>query len=217
MRTFACSDRAARCRRAPLARAFAALLVAVFAGLATPDADHAAFAQTQSQPAREAPAPAASLLPTQAERERFQALAEELRCLVCQNQTLADSDAALAADLRREVEELMLAGRSDDQIKAHLVQRYGDFVLYRPPMQRNTWLLWLGPFALLVGGGFAWWRVQRAHRARTAAGNGSGGIGTGTGAKVATAAAGSGPTLDTEATGQAASDADLERARRLLE
>src|SRR5690606_12781107 len=138
MRTSACSDRAARCRRAPLARAFAALLVAVFAGLATPDADHAAFAQTQSQPAREAPAPAASLLPTQAERERFQALAEELRCLVCQNQTLADSDAALAADLRREVEELMLAGRSDDQIKAHLVQRYGDFVLYRPPMQRNT-------------------------------------------------------------------------------
>ena len=111
----------------------------------------------------------------------------------------------------------MLAGRSDDQIKAHLVQRYGDFVLYRPPMQRNTWLLWLGPFALLVGGGFAWWRVQRAHRARTAAGNGSGGIGTGTEAKVATAAAGSGPTLDTEATGQAASDADLERARRLLE
>lgn len=164
-----------------------------------------------------APGIGESLLTDPADKARYDALAEELRCLVCQNQTLADSDAALAADLRREVEELMLAGRSDDQIKAHLVQRYGDFVLYRPPMQRNTWLLWLGPFALLVGGGFAWWRVQRAHRARTAAGNGSGGIGTGTGAKVATAAAGSGPTLDTEATGQAASDADLERARRLLE
>src|SRR5690606_19815716 len=200
-----------------LVRSLAVLVFGAAAWLSLPDADHAAFAQTQSQPAREAPAPAASLLPTQAERERFQALAEELRCLVCQNQTLADSDAALAADLRREVEELMLAGRSADQIKAHLVQRYGDFVLYRPPMQRNTWLLWLGPFALLVGGGFAWWRVQRAHRARTAAGNRSGGIGTGTEAKVATAAAGSGPTLDTEATGQAASDADLERARRLLE
>jgi len=145
-----------------IVQSLAALALGAVLWLSLPGA--VAFAQSQSQPAREAPSPAASLLPTQAERERFHALAEELRCLVCQNQTLADSDAALAADLRREVEELMLSGRSDDEIKAYLVQRYGDFVLYRPPLQRNTWLLWLGPFALLVVGGFAWWRVQRSHR-----------------------------------------------------
>ncbi len=105
-----------------------------------------------------------SLLATQAQRERFHRLAEELRCLVCQNQTLADSDAELAADLRREVETMMLAGRSDDEIKSFLVQRYGNFVLYRPPMQRSTWLLWLGPFALLLIGAFVWWRIQSRMR-----------------------------------------------------
>lgn len=120
----------------------------------------AALAQTQSQPARTAVGPAASLLPTQAEKERFHRLSEELRCLVCQNQTLADSDAELAADLRREVEQLMLAGRSDDEIKSWLVDRYGDFVLYRPPLQRNTWFLWLGPFILLGSGGLLWWRIS---------------------------------------------------------
>ncbi len=124
------------------------------------------YAQTQSQPARTSAGPAASLLPTQAEKERFHHLAEELRCLVCQNQTLADSDAELAADLRREVEQLMLEGRSDAEIKSWLVDRYGDFVLYRPPLQRNTWLLWLGPFALLVVGGMLWWRVLARHRNR---------------------------------------------------
>lgn len=154
--------------RPRLARSLAALLLGMAAWLSLPGATGVAVAQSQSQPAREAPTPAASLLPTQAERERFHALAEELRCLVCQNQTLADSDAALAADLRREVEELMLAGRSDDEIKAYLVQRYGDFVLYRPPVQRNTWLLWLGPFALLLVGAFVWWRVQRRGRPATA-------------------------------------------------
>lgn len=119
------------------------------------------------------PAPT-SLLPTQAERDRFHRLAEELRCLVCQNQTLADSDADLATDLRREVETMMLDGRSDDEIKSFLVQRYGDFVLYRPPMQGNTWLLWLGPFALLVIGALTWWRVQRSHRATARPPGGSG-------------------------------------------
>lgn len=124
-------------------------------------------AQTGTAPATPATSTASaspsptSLLPTQAERERFHRLAEELRCLVCQNQTLADSDADLAADLRREVETMMLAGRSDAEIKSFLVQRYGDFVLYRPPMQRNTWLLWIGPFALLSIGAIAWWRIQR--------------------------------------------------------
>ncbi|MDT3677724.1 MAG: cytochrome c-type biogenesis protein [Burkholderiaceae bacterium] len=194
-------------------RSLAALLLGAAAWLTLPGATGIAIAQSQSQPAREAPAPAASLLPTQAERERFHALAEELRCLVCQNQTLADSDASLAADLRREVEELMLAGRSDKEIKAYLVQRYGDFVLYRPPLQRNTWMLWLGPFALLVVGGFVWWRVQRSHRAQ----------GTATNAESATGAspAGSHPQPDGRGTpspgAQNVSSADLEHARRLLD
>lgn len=178
-----------------LVRSLVALILGATAWLTLPGATGIAIAQSQSQPAREAPAPAASLLPTQAERERFHALAEELRCLVCQNQTLADSDASLAADLRREVEELMLAGRSDDEIKAYLVQRYGDFVLYRPPLQRNTWMLWLGPFALLVIGGFVWWRVQLSHR--------------------------TGPSMpDASADAEDASarvSPDLERARRLLD
>jgi len=83
---------------------------------------------------------------------RMMALAEELRCLVCQNQTLADSQADLAADLRQEIRELMQKGQSDEQIKRYLVARYGDFVLYRPPLKPTTWLLWFGPALLLVGG-----------------------------------------------------------------
>lgn len=98
------------------------------------------------------------------QRARYQRLAEELRCLVCQNQTLADSNADLAADLRGQVETMILAGRSDDEIKHFMVERYGDFVLYRPPMQGNTWVLWLGPFALLVVGALVGWRVQRRAR-----------------------------------------------------
>ena len=92
---------------------------------------------------------------------RLKHLESELRCLVCQNQTLADSNADLAADLRREVRSLALAGKSDDDIKAYLVARYGDFVLYRPPVKPVTWMLWFGPFALLVGGGVIWWVVLR--------------------------------------------------------
>jgi cytochrome c-type biogenesis protein CcmH len=92
---------------------------------------------------------------------RLKHLESELRCLVCQNQTLADSNADLAADLRREVRSLALAGKSDDDIKAYLVARYGDFVLYRPPVKPVTWMLWFGPFALLVGGGVVWWVVLR--------------------------------------------------------
>lgn len=100
-------------------------------------------------------------LATPEQRARYQHLAEELRCLVCQNQTLADSNAGLAVDLRREVETMIVAGHSNDEIKGFLVERYGNFVLYRPPMQGNTWLLWAGPFGLLAAGAFAWWRVQR--------------------------------------------------------
>ena len=96
---------------------------------------------------------------------RLRKLETELRCLVCQNQTLADSNADLAADLRKEVRELALAGKSDDEIRAYLVARYGDFVLYDPPLKAITALLWLGPFALLAAGGALWWVVLR-RRAR---------------------------------------------------
>src|SRR6185295_4917556 len=82
--------------------------------------------------------------------ERVMQLSTELRCLVCQNETLADSRADLAIDLRNQIREQMRAGKSDEQIKAWLTQRYGDFVLYRPPVKSSTWLLWFGPFALLV-------------------------------------------------------------------
>ena len=81
---------------------------------------------------------------------RLNTLAKELRCLVCQNETLADSRADLALDLRREVREKMRQGLTDTQIKTYLTQRYGDFVLYRPPVKSSTWLLWFGPFLLLI-------------------------------------------------------------------
>ena len=86
---------------------------------------------------------------------RLKALAVELRCLVCQNQTLADSNAPLAEDLRREVREMIAKDMSDKDIIDFLVTRYGDFVLYRPPLKPTTMLLWLGPFLLLIGGGTA--------------------------------------------------------------
>jgi cytochrome c-type biogenesis protein CcmH len=88
------------------------------------------------------------------QEERFNHLTRELRCLVCQNQNLADSDAQLAHDLRAEVHEMLLAGNSDEEIKKFMVDRYGDFVLYRPPVQENTYLLWLAPMLLLLGGAF---------------------------------------------------------------
>jgi len=92
---------------------------------------------------------------------RIKKLETELRCLVCQNQTLADSNADLADDLRREVRGLANEGKSDNEIKAYLVARYGDFVLYNPPVKSTTWLLWGGPFALLLGGAILWWTVLR--------------------------------------------------------
>jgi cytochrome c-type biogenesis protein CcmH len=86
---------------------------------------------------------------------RLKALAVELRCLVCQNQTLADSNAPLAEDLRREVREMIAKNMSDQEIIDFLVERYGDFVLYRPPLRVTTTLLWIGPFLLLAIGGTA--------------------------------------------------------------
>jgi cytochrome c-type biogenesis protein CcmH len=90
-------------------------------------------------------------------------LANELRCLVCQNQSIAESNAELAVDLRRQIREQIAAGRSDGEIVDFMVTRYGDFVLYRPPFKAATLLLWLGP-ALLVLAGF--WTLARALRAR---------------------------------------------------
>jgi cytochrome c-type biogenesis protein CcmH len=87
-----------------------------------------------------------------AQEVRFQHLTKQLRCLVCQNENLADSNADLARDLRHEVFELMQSGKSDDQIKQYLVDRYSDFVLYDPPLQPNTLLLWFGPILILLLG-----------------------------------------------------------------
>ncbi|NIW25289.1 MAG: cytochrome c-type biogenesis protein CcmH [Gammaproteobacteria bacterium] len=92
----------------------------------------------------------------------YQALIREVRCLVCQNQTIADSSAPLASDLRREIRELMAAGASRDDVSQFLVERYGDFVLYRPPLQPTTWALWGAPAALLLLGLIVFARVVRA-------------------------------------------------------
>ena len=111
---------------------------------------------------------AASAAADEALDTRLKALENELRCLVCQNQTLADSNAPLAEDLRREVRELATGGKSDDEIRAYLVARYGDFVLYKPPVKSTTYVLWFAPFLLLVGGASAWWMLVR-RRARVRA------------------------------------------------
>lgn len=85
---------------------------------------------------------------------QVQRLSEQLRCLVCQNQTLADSHAELAQDLKQEIREMAAKGMEDQAIIDYLVERYGDFVRYRPPLKSTTALLWLGPFVLLIAGGF---------------------------------------------------------------
>lgn len=97
---------------------------------------------------------------------RVMKLSAQLRCLVCQNQSLADSHAGLALDLKEQVREQIKAGKSDDDIRSYMVARYGDFVLYSPPVKPVTWLLWLGPFALLVGGAAALARIVRRRRQR---------------------------------------------------
>lgn len=93
---------------------------------------------------------------------RVMKLSEELRCLVCQNQSLADSHAELAQDLKNQVREMLQRGMSEKEVVDFMVQRYGDFVLYRPPVKSSTWLLWGGPFLLLLGGlGFLFFRLKR--------------------------------------------------------
>ena len=104
-----------------------------------------------------------------AEEQRFKALTAELRCVMCQNQSIADSNAPIAHDLRREVLALMREGRSDDEIKQYLVERYTDFVLYEPPMRGGNWLLWVGPFLILLAGGIAVYRIIRRKQPAAAA------------------------------------------------
>ncbi len=87
-----------------------------------------------------------------AQESQFRELTEQLRCLVCQNQSLADSNAGLAGDLRREVYQMVEAGNSNQQVVDFMVARYGDFVLYNPPVKPTTWLLWAGPLLLLLTG-----------------------------------------------------------------
>ncbi|HCX34261.1 MAG TPA: cytochrome C biogenesis protein CcmH [Rhodocyclaceae bacterium] len=97
--------------------------------------------------------------------KRMMKIAEVLRCLVCQNQTIADSRADLALDLRQQVREQLKAGRSEQQIIDYMVARYGDFVLYNPPVKSTTWLLWFGPFALLgVGLGVLYIKLRNRGR-----------------------------------------------------
>ena len=93
---------------------------------------------------------------------QVQTLANELRCLVCQNQTLADSNAPLAVDLRNQIREQLKAGKSEQDVVDFMVARYGDFVLYRPPLKATTVALWAGPFAILVFG--AWLLIRRIRR-----------------------------------------------------
>lgn len=95
---------------------------------------------------------------------RVRELSQQLRCLVCQNETLADSQADLATDLKQQIREQMKAGKSDKEILAYLTARYGDFVLYRPPVSRKTYLLWFGPFIFLAGGLVALFRYIKNRR-----------------------------------------------------
>lgn len=125
------------------------LLIAVssFSGLA--------YAQTSVEPPQ---------FQSNAEEQRFHDLLAELRCVMCQNQSLADSNAQIAVELRKEVLTLMREGRSDDEVKAYLVQRYGEFVLYRPVVSGRNIALWVGPFALLAIALAGLWFWRRQHR-----------------------------------------------------
>ena len=96
--------------------------------------------------------------------ERLRHLSKELRCLVCQNETLADSQAGLAEDLRREIREQIRAGKSDQEILNFLTQRYGQFILYRPQVSPTTYLLWFGPFVILLIGLLVLFRYIRQRR-----------------------------------------------------
>ena len=101
--------------------------------------------------------------------QRLLALTANLRCVVCQNESLAESRAPLAKDLRQEVRDLMRRGRTDREVVEYLTARYGDFVLYRPPFKPVTYLLWIGPALFLGAGGIAWFLAIRRRQRTTAA------------------------------------------------
>ena len=107
------------------------------------------------------------------QQEAYETLTSELRCLVCQNQTIADSNAELAADLRWQVQEMLEQGKSREQIVQFMTDRYGDFVLYKPPFKAKTSLLWLGPAAFLVVGLVAVFLVIHQRRSRSSLGDSS--------------------------------------------
>ena len=106
---------------------------------------------------------------SEVEQRRYQALIDELRCPKCQNQNLAGSDAPIAEDLRGEVHRLIRSGSSDQEILQHMLDRYGDFVLYRPRFTLETLALWLGPLVLVLIGLGIWWRLSRADGAKAVA------------------------------------------------
>jgi cytochrome c-type biogenesis protein CcmH len=112
----------------------------------------------------QAQAPAGSAPGAQDKASRIRELEEGFRCVVCQNQTLADSNAELAGDLRGKIVEQVERGATDAQVRDYMVQRYGDFVLYKPPVKPLTWLLWFGPFALLGLGAFVLVRIVACRR-----------------------------------------------------
>ena len=99
---------------------------------------------------------------------RVDRLAAELRCQVCDNQTVADSDAKLARDMRAVMREQLAAGRSEDDVIDFLIQRYGDYVLYKPPLRPSTWPLWFGPFVLLGAGLWLLWRALKRQKGEQA-------------------------------------------------
>jgi cytochrome c-type biogenesis protein CcmH len=108
-------------------------------------------------------APVADTFGNPSTEARARALQRQLRCLVCQGESIDESGATLAADLRHLVRQQIADGKSDGQIKAYLVARYGDFILMRPPLQGDTYVLWLAPFVVLLGaGGVAFWAIRRA-------------------------------------------------------
>lgn len=125
------------------------LAIAILFSLGFVPLSHAQVAQPREDPAIEA---------------RMKHLTKELRCLVCQNETLADSQAPLAEDLRKEIREQIKAGKSDQEILAYATQRYGDFVLYNPPVKATTYLLWFGPFVLLLAGTVFLYRYLKRRR-----------------------------------------------------
>ena len=143
--------------RLPLATlriALCALLLALSAGIA--------FAQKAADPTP-------IEFRDSAEEQRFRMLVAELRCVMCQNQSLADSDAQIAVDLRHEILAMIREGRSDAEVREFLVARYGEFVLYRPTMSGRNWLLWFGPVLFALAGGLVVFGLLRRQRAAATA------------------------------------------------